>query len=46
LPLPARDVADKFVRYVTPILGRTRAKALASSLSDAPLSSSLTDLLA
>ena len=46
LPLPARDVADKFVRYVTPILGRTRAKALASSLSDAPLSSSLMDLLA
>ena len=45
LPLPAADVADKFVRYVTPILGPARTKTLAAALLEAPLSSSLVDLL-
>ncbi len=45
LPLPDEAVADKFNRYVTPILGAVRAEALASSLLTAPLSSHLRDLL-
>ncbi|MDP6875406.1 MAG: MmgE/PrpD family protein [Alphaproteobacteria bacterium] len=45
MPLPDADVGDKFVRYVTPILGPDRAVALASSFMTAPLSSSLVELL-
>ena len=45
LPLPAVDVEDKFIRYARPVLGPARAKSLAATLLQAPLSSSLVDLL-
>ena len=46
LPLPAGDVEDKFIRYVAPILGAGRAREMTSAMLQAPLSSSLVNLLA
>ena len=46
MPLSAREVEDKFVRYASPVVGTGRAGVLASALLEASLSSSLRDLLA
>ncbi len=45
LPLSPKAVGDKFIRYVAPILGPSRAAKLAAAVNDAPLSASLVELL-
>ena len=46
MPLAAREVEDKVVRYASPVIGADRAGVLASALLEASLSSSLKGLLA
>ena len=45
VPLSAHDVEDKFIRYATPVIGADRATDVASAFLQAPLSSSVRDML-
>ena len=45
MPLSLHDVEDKFVRYVTPVIGADRATGMASALLKTPLSSSIKEIL-
>ena len=45
-PLSVHDVEDKFIRYAAPVIGADRATDIASALLQAPLSSSVRDILA
>ena len=45
MPLSVQDVEDKFIRYATPAIGIDHATDMATALLEAPLSSSVRDVL-
>jgi 2-methylcitrate dehydratase PrpD len=45
MPLTVHDAEDKLIRFAAPAIGADRAAAMASALPQAPLSSSVKDIL-